>query len=102
MPDPLIEMASEDAVARNIGDGDWVRVHTQQGTAVARAAITSGLASGSVFGQHGWWVSDQAAARTQPIPLTANINRVVGTPHADPVSGSIPLRCTWCEVEKVL
>ena len=100
MPDPLVEMASEDAVARNIGDGDWVRVHTQQGTAVARAAITSGLASGSVFGQHGWWV-DQAGSASASDPLTANINRVVSTAHADPVSGSIPLRCTWCEVEKV-
>ena len=67
MPDPLIEMASEDAAARDIGDGDWVRIRTQQGTAVARAAIASGLASGSVFGQHGWWFGDGGGA-SAPIP----------------------------------
>lgn len=100
MPDPLIEMASEDAAARDIGDGDWVRIRTQQGTAVARAAIASGLASGSVFGQHGWWFGDGGGASAAD-PLAANINRVVSTAHADPVSGSIPLRSTWCEIEKV-
>ena len=99
MPDPLLEMAPDDAAARNIDDGDWVRVRTQQGTALARAAITSGLARGSVFGQHGWWV-DQPNIPDAAGPLAANINGVVSTARADPISGSVPLRASWCEVEK--
>jgi anaerobic selenocysteine-containing dehydrogenase len=99
MPDPVIEMAAEDAAARGIGAGDWVRIRTAQGSAVARAAIAPGLAPGSAFGQHGWWIDDLGGAGAAE-PLAANINRVIDTTRADPVSGSIPLRCTWCDVEK--
>jgi anaerobic selenocysteine-containing dehydrogenase len=99
MPDPLIEMAPQDAAARNISDGDWVRIDTRLGSVTARAAITSGLAGGSVFGQHGWWVNETDGASAAN-PLPASINRVIGTARADPISGSIPLRCSWCEIEK--
>jgi anaerobic selenocysteine-containing dehydrogenase len=98
MPNPQLEMAAEDAVARNIAAGDWVRIHTAQGAAVARVTITPDLASGTAFGQHGWWVDDIAEAAE---PLGASINGVMATAKADPISGSIPLRCTWCEVEKI-
>jgi anaerobic selenocysteine-containing dehydrogenase len=97
VPDPLLEMAPDDAAARGIKTGDWVRIRTKQGSAVARAKITSDLTPGSAFGQHGWWGSDVAGASD---PLAANINRVISTARADPISGSIPLRCSWCEVEK--
>jgi anaerobic selenocysteine-containing dehydrogenase len=95
MPDPLIEIATEDAAARNIAAGDWVHIHTPLDTATARASVSPSLARGSVFGQHGWWVPVDGVE-----PLAANINRVIDTAHADPISGSIPLRCSWCEIEK--
>jgi anaerobic selenocysteine-containing dehydrogenase len=95
MPDPLIEIAAEDAAARNIAAGDWVHIRTALGTATARASVSPSLAPGSVFGQHGWWVPVEGVE-----PLAANINRVIDTSHADPISGSIPLRCSWCEIEK--
>jgi anaerobic selenocysteine-containing dehydrogenase len=96
MPNPLVEMAAEDAAARNIATGDWVHIRTPLGTATARASVSPSLARGSVFGQHGWWVNDAAPGE----PLAANINRVIDTARADPVSGSIPLRASWCEIEK--
>jgi anaerobic selenocysteine-containing dehydrogenase len=98
MPNPQLEMAAADAAARNIAAGDWVRIRTAQGTVVARVVITPDLARGTAFGQHGWWVDGIAAAAE---PLGASINGVMATAKADPVSGSIPLRCTWCEVEKI-
>ena len=98
MPNPLVEMSPEDAAARNIAAGDWVRIRTALGSAVARASIAPGLARGSVFGQHGWWVPVDIEVGD---PLAANINRVIDTARADPISGSIPLRCSWCEVEKI-
>jgi anaerobic selenocysteine-containing dehydrogenase len=97
MPAPLIEIAVEDAAARNIAAGDWVQIRTPLGTATARASVSPSLARGSVFGQHGWWVALDGVAD----PMAANINRVVSTARADPISGSIPLRSSWCEVEKV-
>jgi hypothetical protein len=54
------------------------------------------LATGSVFGQEGWWVTLGGAGDE----MAANINRVIDTARADPISGSIPLRCSWCEIEK--
>jgi anaerobic selenocysteine-containing dehydrogenase len=99
MPDPLIELAAEDAAARSISGGDWVRIRTERGSIVARAAIAPALAAGSAFAQHGWWVDDIGGPDAAE-PLAANINRVISTERADPVSGSIPLRCSWCEVEK--
>lgn len=95
MPDPLIEIATEDAAARNIAAGDWVHIRTTLGSATARASVSPSLARGSVFGQHGWWVPVEGVE-----PLAANINRVIDTTRADPISGSIPLRCSWCEIEK--
>ncbi len=102
MPDPSLEMPPQDAAARGIGDGDWVRIKTVRGEVVARAKVVSGLAVGTVFGQHGWWVDGPAGSPYDARhALAANLNRAIDTTHADPVSGSIPLRCSWCEVERL-
>src|SRR5436190_212681 len=101
-PDPRPEMVPEDAAARGIGEGDWVRIRTAQGEAVARAKLVPGLAAGAVFGHHGWWVDGPSGSPYDADnPLGANLNRVIDTTKADPVSGSIPLRCSWCEVERL-
>jgi hypothetical protein len=61
-------------------------------------SISRDLARGTAFGQHGWWVDVDTDKEE---PLAANINRVMDTARADPISGSIPLRGAWCEIEKV-
>lgn len=100
MPDPILEMAAEDATARGLKQGDWVVVKTARGRAVARVSIVRGLPAGGVFGQHGWWVDGpEGSPYDSSHPLAANINAAIDTSLADPVSGSIPLRCSWCEVE---
>jgi anaerobic selenocysteine-containing dehydrogenase len=102
VPDPIVEMAPEDAAARSIMQRDWVRIRTRNGNAVARAALVPGLAPGAVFGQHGWWVEGaEGTPYDQRHALAANLNGAIGTERADPVSGSIPLRCSWCQIEKV-
>jgi anaerobic selenocysteine-containing dehydrogenase len=102
LPDPTVDVAPADASARAISQGDWVRISTKVGNAVARANIVSGLASGSVFGQHGWWVERPDGTRYDAAkPMAGNLNNAVSTERSDPISGSIPLRCTWCEIEKV-
>jgi hypothetical protein len=69
---------------------------------VARARLVPGLAAGTVFGQHGWWVEGAAGSPYDARhPLAANLNRIIDTSRADPVSGSIPLRCSWCQVERL-
>jgi anaerobic selenocysteine-containing dehydrogenase len=102
MPDPPLEMAAQDASHRGIADGDWVRIVTRSGEALARARIRKRQLSGTVFGQHGWWVggTPQAPYGTEPT-LAANINQVFDTHRRDPVSGSIGLRSTACEVVRL-
>lgn len=99
-PDPVVEMAPQDAAARGLGHGDWAAIRTVRGQTVARVSIVRDQPTGAVFGQHGWWVdgpegSPYDAAR----PMAANLNAAIDTTRSDPVSGSIPLRCSWCEVE---
>ena len=79
-----------------------MRIDTRTGRSVARAVIVPGLASGAVFGQHGWWVGGpDGTPYDGRQPLAANLNNTIDTDRADPISGSIPLRCSWCEVEKL-
>jgi anaerobic selenocysteine-containing dehydrogenase len=102
MPDPILEIPPSDAAARGIGEGDWVRIATVRSATVARARLVPGLAAGSVFGQHGWWIDGPAGSPYDASHrLAANINGVINASVGDPVSGSIPLRCSWCEVEKL-
>ena len=104
MPDPLLEIGAATAAARGISDQDWVRVSTAIGSFVARARVTRKLREGEVFAQHGWWVPDQAG---QPYgdgtsdPMGANMNQAVSTANCDPVSGSIPLRSSACDVVRL-
>lgn len=106
MPDPLVEVAQETAAVRGIADGDWVRIRTVAGSAVARAKFSRDLAPGTVCAQHGWWIEGPAGspygndAGTAGL-LAANLNQVIDTARADPVSGSIPLRASWCELERL-
>jgi anaerobic selenocysteine-containing dehydrogenase len=102
VPDPVLEIAPPDAAARGVAHGDWITVDTARGRFVARAAIVAGLAPGAVFGQHGWWAEGAAGTPYDAShPLAANINNAISTERADPVSGSLPLRCSWCEVSRL-
>ncbi len=102
VPDPLLEISPADAGKRGIAHGDWVRIETQAGSFVARAMIVQGLAAGAVFAQHGWWVEGAAGTPYDAShPLAANINNAIATDVADPISGSLPLRCSWCAIAKL-
>ena len=102
-PHPKVEMHPDTAAARAIAEGDWVEVETPAGRARARASLKPALAPDVVAAQHGWW----QACRELDLPgfpvhgeATANLNAAVGTEHADPVSGSVPLRSYLCEVRR--
>lgn len=102
MPDPIVEMAVADAAARGLAQGDWAVIRTVRGRAVARVSVVRDLPAGGVFGQHGWWVEGPDGSPYGPgHPLAANLNATIDTAKADPVSGSIALRCSWCEVERL-
>ena len=101
MPDPILEMPEAAAEDRKIINGDWVKVTTRAGTFVARAKIVKNIEPESVAAQHGWWV---AGPDDSPIgqanPMAANVNCAIATTSSDPISGSIPLRTSMCNVAK--
>ena len=102
-PHPRLEMHPDTAAARAIADGDWVEIETPGGRFRARASMKAALAPDVVAAQHGWW----QACRELDLPgypllgdAAANLNCAVGAEHADPVSGSTPLRSYLCEVRR--
>jgi anaerobic selenocysteine-containing dehydrogenase len=100
-PDPILEMAPETAASRGIGENDWVEVTTPAGSFIARARFDGKLAPDAVFAQHGWAVSSEDdAPNTSANPLATNMNQAISTKPCDPVSGSVPLRASWCEIRK--
>jgi anaerobic selenocysteine-containing dehydrogenase len=103
-PDPVAELSPATAAARGIGEGDWLAIATPRGRVRARAQLNETLADGIVAARHGWW---QACPELE-LPgydalgsEGANINLVIGTEAADPVSGAAPHRCYPCDIEKL-
>jgi anaerobic selenocysteine-containing dehydrogenase len=102
MPDPILEMPEVAAADRGIGNGDWVKVSTSAGQFVARARIVKNLEPGSVVGQHGWWVTSfDDSPFGKGNSMESNVNRAIETTLSDPISGSIPLRASMCNVAKL-
>jgi anaerobic selenocysteine-containing dehydrogenase len=102
-PDPLVELHPSAAQARGIGADDWVDVETPRATMRARAKLNPALAPEVLAAQFGWW---QAC---QPLELpgyaaegdgSANYNNLIDADIADPISGTMALRSSLCEVRK--
>ena len=102
-PHPRVEMHPDTASVRAIAEGDWVDIETPAGRIRARASLKPTLAPDVVAAQHGWW----QACRELDLPgypllgeRAANLNSAIRGEHADPVSGSTPLRSYLCEVRR--
>ena len=102
VPDPILEMPEGAAVDRGIKNRDWVEISTRAGQFIARAKIVKNLEPTSVVAQHGWWVAGPEGSPIGPGKgLAANMNRAIDTSRCDPVSGSIPLRASSCNVARL-
>ena len=53
--EPSVDIHSEDALARRIRDGDWVRVFNDRGAFRARARVGGTVKPGVVVAQGVWW-----------------------------------------------
>ena len=105
MADPLVEMHPDAARARDIRDGDWVRITTSSGSVKARARLIASLRPDTVMGQHGWWQACEALGKPGFPVLgegSANFNQLVADTEADPISGSVPHRSGLCQVTRLV
>jgi anaerobic selenocysteine-containing dehydrogenase len=55
LPDPTLQIHPDTARARDIEDGDWVRVESPHGTMRLKAEIYPGIRPDTVMALHGWW-----------------------------------------------
>jgi cysteine desulfurase NifS len=95
-PEPTVMINVEDAGARNIEDGDRVRIKTPRGEVVMRAIVTGDIVRGAIDANH---------ACGSPIGPEAwrecNINDLTDLSNFDPISGFPVYKCLLCDVEKV-
>ena len=97
-------MHPQTAAERGIGEGDWVEIRTKSGRARMRAKFDPGLDRRVVSGQYGWWQGNEELGLEAFDSLAdagANYNRLISDEHADPISGSIGLRSSVCEISPI-
>jgi anaerobic selenocysteine-containing dehydrogenase len=102
-PDPLVEMHPDAAKARGIAGDDWVVVETPQATARARARLNGSLAPDVVCAQFGWWQACEPLGLPgydTDGPASANYNNLIDPDAADPISGTVALRSSLCQVRR--
>ncbi|TDR93274.1 molybdopterin-dependent oxidoreductase [Enterovirga rhinocerotis] len=100
-PDPAVEISPALAASRGLREGDWTIVETQGGTARLRARINEALDDRVVVAEFGWWEDCPPLGRSRSdgaAGIGSNLNAILSDRHADPVSGSVPLRAITCEI----
>jgi anaerobic selenocysteine-containing dehydrogenase/ferredoxin-NADP reductase len=98
---PVLELHPSAASARNIGDGEWVRVVTEWGAAKFVARLDEGLDEGVMTAEFGWWEGCEPLGKPGfPIagPDSSNFNTLLSGAERDPVSGSVAHKAVACDV----
>ncbi|WP_116198404.1 molybdopterin-dependent oxidoreductase [Amycolatopsis circi] len=101
-PEPAVDLSAELAAERGIEGGQWVRITTASAEVRMRARIDPALHRDVVVAEYGWWqpAPDLALPGSDPLEEGGtNYNLLVGDDAHDPVSGSVPLRSTFCDVQ---
>ncbi|WP_347557590.1 molybdopterin-dependent oxidoreductase [Robbsia sp. KACC 23696] len=98
---PMVEMSPVTAQARGIEDGDPVMIRTRNGQARFTAQLKADMQADAVVGEFGWWQAcPEIGAPGYALDGADNshYNGLISSEHADPISGSVPLRSFRCEV----
>jgi anaerobic selenocysteine-containing dehydrogenase/ferredoxin-NADP reductase len=102
-PDPAIEISPTLAAGRGLKDGDWAIVMTSTGDVRLRVRLNEALDDRVAVAEFGWWEDCPPLGR-DAMPsagyLTSNMNAALSDATRDPVSGSVPLRATTCDIRK--
>jgi assimilatory nitrate reductase catalytic subunit len=89
--EPFVEINAQDARAFGITAGDFVRVATEHGACVVKAAISDGQQPGSLFAPIHWSAETASCAR---------VGELVG-PRVDPISGQPECKNTPASIARV-
>lgn len=100
-PDPTVQIGPGLAKARGVGAGDWVLVRTSYGSARLRARIDEDLDDRVIIAEFGWWAGCHALGRRPTLSSEGpsnNVNDALSDADRDPISGSVALRATLCDI----
>jgi assimilatory nitrate reductase catalytic subunit len=92
LPEPFVEVHPTDARAAGLGDGDFARVATAQGSCIMKVMISEGQQPGSLFVPIHW--SDETASCARVGDLVAS--------HTDPHSGQPEAKATPTAISPVV
>jgi anaerobic selenocysteine-containing dehydrogenase/ferredoxin-NADP reductase len=102
-PEPSIEINETLAARRGLKEGDWAVVETPTGKVRLRVRFNEALDDRVAVAEFGWWedcpplgLDAMGATGLQ----TSNMNDALSDAARDPVSGSVPLRATSCDIRK--
>ncbi|MBS9719442.1 molybdopterin-dependent oxidoreductase [Tianweitania sp. BSSL-BM11] len=104
-PEPTVTVHPALAARRGLTEGSLCAICTDQGEVRMRLRLSNSLDETVVSADYGWW---QAAPDLglPAYPITgegsANINAIIGDGAVDPISGSLPLRTTLCDIRPVI
>ncbi|TBU90317.1 molybdopterin-dependent oxidoreductase [Phytopseudomonas dryadis] len=102
-PAPTLSISTALARAQGIAEDDWVRLTTAMGSARFQARLDQRLHPRVVVGEFGWWQRNQALGLDEtPLlgPGNSHYNGLATAEHADPLSGSVPLRDLQCNLRR--
>ncbi|MFF4484362.1 molybdopterin-dependent oxidoreductase [Streptomyces sp. NPDC001520] len=103
-PEPTVDISGALAQRRNISDGQWVALSTRMGTIRMRARIDHDLHEDVVCAEYGWWqqAPDLALPSFDPYDEAgSNYNLLIGDDVRDPISGSVPMRSSSCDIQPI-
>jgi len=85
-PDPMVDIHPQDALEREITQGDWVTLSTPRASIRVRANLTNLVPPGVVNMYHGY--------------PGADVNLLIDPDYRDPISGYPGFKSLLCEVKK--
>lgn len=100
-PEPTVDLNPELAAERGIKDADWVEISTRNASVHLRARLDASLHRDVAVAEYGWWQESADLALPGANPLRSgrtNYNLLIDDDSHDPVSGSVPMRSTSCDV----
>lgn len=103
-PNPTLSISPQLAQSRGLETGSWASVVTENGRARMRVSIDQNLQDNLIVAEYGWWQACTdlgIAGYALHGSNSANINAIISPRVRDPISGSLPLRSTPCELEAI-
>ena len=99
---PRLEINPADAAAKNISDGQWVRIWNQYGQAKYKALVSQKVRPGHLEAEHGWWFPEQDGSEPSLFGVfQSNCNDLVPEHHNNNLGLGAPYKSNCCNVEPI-